>query len=79
VRRSLAFSIHELAVIVGQEITERDLVPIYNDFIKDLDEVKIGAVRHIAEFVRVSSYMHTDERCSLLVLRLQLRTSIPRL
>ncbi|XP_064640265.1 serine/threonine-protein phosphatase 4 regulatory subunit 1-like isoform X2 [Lineus longissimus] len=53
VRRSLAFSIHELAVIVGEEITARDLVPIYNDFIKDLDEVKIGAVKHLAEFVKL--------------------------
>lgn len=39
VRRSLAFSIHEVARLVGPEITERELVPVFNSFLKDLDEV----------------------------------------
>jgi len=53
VRRTLAFSIHELAVIVGTEITCRDLVPIFNGFLKDLDEVRIGVLRHLADFLRL--------------------------
>ncbi|XP_074644442.1 serine/threonine-protein phosphatase 4 regulatory subunit 1-like [Tubulanus polymorphus] len=59
VRRTLAFSIHELGVILGDGITNRDLVPIFNDFLKDLDEVKIGAVRHLAEFIQL---LVTDQR-----------------
>ena len=39
VRRTLANSIHELAVILGPEVASQDLVPIFNGFIKDLDEV----------------------------------------
>jgi serine/threonine-protein phosphatase 4 regulatory subunit 1 len=39
VRRTLANSIHELAVILGPETAAMDLVPIFNGFIKDLDEV----------------------------------------
>ena len=39
VRRTLAFSIHELAQILGEEITRVELVPIFNSFLKDLDEV----------------------------------------
>ena len=51
VRRTLAFSIHELAIIVGKEITCRDLVPIFNGFLKDLDEVRIGVLRHLSDFM----------------------------
>ena len=39
VRRTVASSIHELGVILGQEIAALDLVPIFDGFIKDLDEV----------------------------------------
>ena len=40
VRRTMANSIHELAVILGPEVASQDLVPIFNGFIKDLDEVQ---------------------------------------
>ena len=36
VRRTLASSIHELGVILGEEAAARDLVPIFNGFIKVL-------------------------------------------
>ena len=39
VRRTVASSIHELGVILGQEIAAEDIVPIFDGFIKDLDEV----------------------------------------
>ena len=41
VRRTVASSIHELGVILGEEIAAEDLVPIFDGFIKDLDEVSI--------------------------------------
>lgn len=53
-RRTLAFSIHEMAIILGSEITHRDLVPVFDGFLKDLDEVRIGVLRHFADFLRVS-------------------------
>ena len=40
VRRTLAFSIHELALVLGSEITRIELVPTFNSFLKDLDEVR---------------------------------------
>jgi len=55
VRRTLAFSIHELAVILGTELTHSDLVPIFNGFIKDLDEVRIGVLTHLSDFLRLLS------------------------
>ncbi|KAK7067602.1 Serine/threonine-protein phosphatase 4 regulatory subunit 1 [Halocaridina rubra] len=53
VRRTLAFSIHELAVILGEEISQSDLVPVFNGFIRDLDEVRIGVLKHLAHFLRL--------------------------
>ncbi|XP_043493871.1 serine/threonine-protein phosphatase 4 regulatory subunit 1-like isoform X2 [Polistes fuscatus] len=53
VRRTLASSIHEIAIILGEEITASDLVPIYDGFIKDLDEVRIGVLKHLATFLKI--------------------------
>ena len=53
VRRTLAFSIHELALILGTEITSRDLVPVFNGFLRDLDEVRIGVLKHLSDFLKV--------------------------
>lgn len=55
VRRTLAFSIHELAVILGDQLTAGDLVPVFNGFLKDLDEVRIGVLKHLHDFLKVHS------------------------
>uniref|UniRef100_A0A3Q3EAG9 Uncharacterized protein n=1 Tax=Labrus bergylta TaxID=56723 RepID=A0A3Q3EAG9_9LABR len=67
VRRTLAFSIHELAVILGDQLTAADLVPIFNGFLKDLDEVRIGVLKHLYDFLKVrydknSRLLHADKR-----------------
>lgn len=59
VRRTLAFSIHELAVILGDELTAADLVPIFNGFLKDLDEVRIGVLKHLYDFLKL---LQTEKR-----------------
>ena len=43
-----------MALIEGEEITHRDLLPVFDGFIKDLDEVRIGILKHLADFLRVS-------------------------
>ncbi|XP_067887344.1 serine/threonine-protein phosphatase 4 regulatory subunit 1 isoform X2 [Heterodontus francisci] len=53
VRRTLAFSIHELAVILGDQLTAADLVPVFNGFLKDLDEVRIGVLKHLYDFLKL--------------------------
>ncbi|XP_015687564.1 serine/threonine-protein phosphatase 4 regulatory subunit 1 [Protobothrops mucrosquamatus] len=55
VRRTLAFSIHELAVILGDQLTAADLVPIFNGFLKDLDEVRIGILKHLYDFLKLQT------------------------
>ncbi|XP_069047720.1 serine/threonine-protein phosphatase 4 regulatory subunit 1 isoform X2 [Lepisosteus oculatus] len=59
VRRTLAFSIHELAVILGDQLTAADLVPIFNSFLKDLDEVRIGVLKHLYDFLKL---LHQEKR-----------------
>ena len=41
VRRTLSFALHEIAAILGQELAEAELVPTFEHFLKDLDEVKV--------------------------------------
>ncbi|XP_051000810.1 serine/threonine-protein phosphatase 4 regulatory subunit 1-like [Acomys russatus] len=59
VRRTLAFSIHELAVILGDQLTAADLVPIFSGFLKDLDEVRVGVLKHLYDFLKL---LHEDRR-----------------
>lgn len=63
VRRTLASSIHEIAMILGEELTATDLVPIYDGFIKDLDEVRIGVLKHLATFLEI---LKPTDRCQYL-------------
>lgn len=63
VRRTLASSIHEIALILGEELTATDLVPIYDGFIKDLDEVRIGVLKHLATFLKI---LKPIDRCQYL-------------
>lgn len=53
VRRTLASSIHELGVILGEEAVIYDLIPIFNGFLKDLDEVRIGLLKHLSDFLKL--------------------------
>ena len=55
VRQTLAYSIHELAAILGTELTQADLVPIFDSYIKDVDEVRMGIVSNLTKFLRVLS------------------------
>jgi serine/threonine-protein phosphatase 4 regulatory subunit 1 len=59
VRRTLAFSIHELALILGDKLTAADLVPVFNGFLKDVDEVRTGVLKHLYDFLKL---LHIDKR-----------------
>ncbi len=53
VRRTLAASIHEIGAILGQDVVTADLLPVFDGFIKDLDEVRIGVLKHLTDFLRL--------------------------
>ena len=40
-------------MILGEDLATEDLVPVFSGFIKDLDEVRIGALKHLADFLKV--------------------------
>lgn len=50
----MAFSIHHVAIILGEELTRTDLVPVFDELIKDLDEVRIGLLQHLVDFLQVT-------------------------
>jgi serine/threonine-protein phosphatase 4 regulatory subunit 1 len=56
VRQTLAYSIHELARILGTECTQAELVPVFDSFIKDVDEVRMGIVSNLHKFFKVLSF-----------------------
>ena len=51
VRRTLASSIHEIGAMLGQDVVTHDLLPVFDGFMKDLDEVRIGVLRHLSDFL----------------------------
>lgn len=51
VRKPLAHSMHELARIVGPEIAEKDLCPVFDVYRRDTEDVRAGVVRHLAAFL----------------------------
>jgi len=53
VRRSLAFSMHECAKIIGPELTEHDLLPVLFHLLKDIAEVAEGVLKNLPLFLRV--------------------------
>ena len=53
IKKTLSHSIHELARILGTEITESDLIPIIEKFLKDpVTEIRIGALKNLHIFLQ---------------------------
>ena len=55
VRRTLAFSIHEVAKIVGPEETEKELLPVLQLFMRDVSEVREGITESLPKFIKMLS------------------------
>ena len=54
VRRTLAYSMHQMASILGGEYTATDLMPLFREFtVNEPECVRIGVLENLAEFVRV--------------------------
>jgi serine/threonine-protein phosphatase 4 regulatory subunit 1 len=55
VRRTLAYSLHELAALLGPDLTEASLLPALDSFLRDLDEVRYGVLKNFALILRCIS------------------------
>ena len=53
VRRTLSFSLHEIARILGPDLTETELMPVLIEFMKDIDDVKEGVNQNLPRFIEV--------------------------
>ena len=50
-RRCLAYSLHELGKILGHGIAEKDLLPAFEKFLRDVDSVRVGVLSNLANFL----------------------------
>lgn len=55
VKQTLALSLHEVAKILGMKLAEEELVAVFEDFIQDSEDVKMGVIKHLAEFLQLLS------------------------
>lgn len=66
VRRTFAYSLHEVARIIGPDRTEHDLVQIFALYLMDLDEVKQGVLEHLSDFLAALAPSSRDEYIPIL-------------
>lgn len=56
VKQTLAMSLHEIAKILGEKLAEEELVSVFEEMIQeDAEVVRLGIVKHLADFVRLLS------------------------
>ena len=67
VRRTLAFSIHECASILGPELTESDLLPILFHFLQDISDVAEGALQNLPQILQALKFEQRDQYVELFV------------
>jgi len=67
VRRSLAYSIHECASILGPVTTEKDLLPVLFHFLQDITEVAEGALENLPQILKVLKSEQRDQYIELFV------------
>ena len=53
VRRTLSFSLHEIAKIIGPELAETELIQVLFGFMKDVAEVREGVTLNLPKFIEV--------------------------
>ena len=55
VRRTLSFSLHEIAKILGPEMAEKELLNTLFTFLKDIPEVREGVTLNLPKYIEVLS------------------------
>ena len=67
VRRTLAFSLHEVARIIGPDLTYQDLIEVLYYFINDIEEVKIGVISNLSKFLSILTSDQIEKEAKKLV------------
>jgi serine/threonine-protein phosphatase 4 regulatory subunit 1 len=71
VRKYLANSLHEMARLLGTGITERALLEPFQRFLKDEDEVQLGVITNMTDFVEVLSPKEREKQVQSICDKLQ--------
>lgn len=53
IRKTMASSIYQIALIIGRKLATQDLVPVYLRFFEDQDKVKVVALKNLSSFLTV--------------------------
>ncbi|CAM9430042.1 unnamed protein product [Scytosiphon promiscuus] len=71
VRKTLSFSLHEIAKVLKADDVERDLVPAMEAFLRDMEDVRLGVIRHLADFFGEMTPQQREKHLNVLVEILQ--------
>jgi len=53
VRKSIASSLHIIAGMVGEKISGEILAPIFEDYLRDFEEIKLQIIKNFAKFLKL--------------------------
>ena len=65
-RKTLACSIHEIASVLGQELTEKYLLNSIEFFLKDIDDIRQGIIKNLWKILKVFNQKLRIEYISIL-------------
>merc|ERR1719203_40671 len=65
-RKTLACSIHEIAFVLGEELTEQYLLNSIEFFLKDIDDIRQGIIKHLFKILSVLNEKLRVEYISIL-------------
>ncbi len=51
VRKTLSYSLFEIAKILGPDMTETELIPVLFHFMKDVEDVKAGVMASLPDLM----------------------------
>eukprot|EP00903_Cladosiphon_okamuranus_P014228 g13217.t1 len=71
VRKTLSFSLHEIAKVLKADDVERDLVPAMESFLRDMEDVRLGVIRQLGDFFREMNPQQREKHLHVLVEILQ--------
>ncbi|CAM9542553.1 unnamed protein product, partial [Choristocarpus tenellus] len=66
VRKTLSHSLHEVAKVISTEDVEKDLIPTMESFLRDVEEVRLGVMRHLAPLFEHMSPPRREQHLGLL-------------
>ncbi|CAM9737733.1 unnamed protein product, partial [Pylaiella littoralis] len=71
VRKTLSYSLHEIAKVLKPDDVENDLVPAMEVFLRDMEDVRLGVIRQLADFFREMTPDQREKHLNVLVEILQ--------